>query len=128
MLKASKGKIDVGLAWAKYVNIYGQVGAVAGTVQMMSTLAILYTTTIQPNMNIPIWLYVLAIIAGTVLAVTFVLKVGISGYYRFFNQHSDLAETNERVQETDRKLKLIMDKLGIDDTADTTGSERRMPE
>ena len=99
-------KLDIGLIWAKYVNTWGQVGAVAGTVQMLSTLAILYTTTIQPNMDIPIWLYVLVIASGTAVMVTFVLKIGISGYYRFFSSRSELSETNRRV-------KLIMDHLGI---------------
>ena len=109
-------KWDIGLTWAKYVNTYGQVGALAGTVQMLSTLAILYTTTIQPHMDIPLWLYVLVIFSGAVLAVTFVLKVGISGYYRFFSKTSELSETHKKVQENDRKLELIMKHLGIEDT------------
>ena len=101
-------KLDIGLIWAKFVNTYGQVGAVAGVVQMLSTLAILYTTTIQPNMDIPIWLYILVIASGAALMITFVLKVGISGYYRFFSNRSELSETNRRV-------KLIMNHLGIAD-------------
>ena len=101
-------KLDIGLIWAKYVNTWGQVGAVAGTVQMLSTLAILYTTTIQPNIDIPIWLYILIITSGATLMVVFVLKIGISGYYRFFSNKSELSETNRRV-------KLIMDHLGINE-------------
>ena len=116
MIKLGKRNMDVGLVWAKFVNTYGQVGAVAGTVQMLSTLAILYTTTIQPNADVPVWLYALVIIIGAMLVVLFVLKVGISGYYRFFSKTSELSETNKRVQENDRKLGLIMDKLGIEDT------------
>lgn len=115
-MKKPRSKLDIGLIWAKYVNTYGQVGAVAGTVQMVSTLAILYTTTIEPRMNIPVWLYTLVIFVGAIVAVLFVLKIGISGYYRFFSKTSELSETNKRVQENDRKLKLIMDKLGIEDT------------
>jgi hypothetical protein len=111
----SKPKVDIGLVWAKFVNTYGQVGAVAGVVQMLSTLAILYTTTIQPNIDVPIWLYILIIVSGAMLMITFVLKIGISGYYRFFSKQSEVGETNRRVQETDRKLELIMAKLGIED-------------
>lgn len=111
-----KSKIDIGLVWAKYVNTWGQVGAVAGTVQMLSTLAILYATTIRPNINIPIWLYILVILSGAALVITFVLKVGISGYYRFFSKTSELSETNKRVQENARKLGLIMEHLGVKDT------------
>jgi hypothetical protein len=119
MSKKPKSKIDIGLIWAKFVNTYGQVGAVAGTVQMLSTLAILYTTTIQPNADVPIWAYILIILSGAALMITFVLKIGISGYYRFFSKTSELSETNKRVQEVDRKLKMIMDKLEIEDTENT---------
>ena len=108
MIKLGKRNMDVGLIWAKFVNTYGQVGAVAGTVQMLSTLAILYTTTIQPNIDVPIWLYILIIVSGAVLMITFVLKIGISGYYRFFSKTSELAQTNKRV-------KMIMDHLGIEE-------------
>ena len=108
-------KVDIGIIWAKYVNTWGQVGAVAGTVQMLSTLAILYTTTIQPNIDISVWLYILIITSSATLLITFVLKIGISGYYRFFSKQSEVAETNLRVQENDRKLKLVMDHLGIKD-------------
>ena len=116
MSRKPKSKIDIGLIWAKFVNTYGQVGAVAGTVQMLSTLAILYTTTIQPHADVPVWLYILVILSGAALMITFVLKVGISGYYRFFSKTSELSATNKQVQENSRMLKMIMKNLGIDDT------------
>jgi len=122
VIKLGKRNMDVGLVWAKFVNTYGQVGAVAGTVQMLSTFAILYTTTIQPNADVPVWLYALVITIGAILVVLFVLKVGISGYYRFFSKTSELSETNKRVQENDRKLRLIMDKLGIEDNEKEKGA------
>ena len=115
MIGTGKYKMDVGLAWAKYVNIWGQVGTVASTVSMIMMLGVFYTTTLRPVVDIPLWLYILVVVAAAALAVLFVLKVGISGYYRYFSKQSEVSETNERVQETDRKLKMIMDKLGIKD-------------
>ncbi len=110
-----KSKIDIGLIWAKYVNIWGQIGSAAGTVNFIMMLGVFYTTTLGPAINIPLWLYILIITIGAILAVTFVIKIGISGYYRFFSAQSEVADTNKRVQETDRKLGLIIRHLGIED-------------
>ena len=101
-------KLDIGLVWAKYVNIWGQLGSVAGTVNILMMIGVFYTTTLKPNFDIPLWLYVMVIAIGTIVAVGFILKVGISGYYRFFSNRSELSETNRRVN-------LIMNHLGIAD-------------
>lgn len=101
-------RIDIGLIWAKYVNTWGQIGAVAGTVNFLMMLGVFYTTTLKPELDVPLWLYALVVTAGALLAIAFVLKIGISGYYRFFSHRSELSETNRRV-------KLIMDHLGIDE-------------
>jgi len=118
-----KRKVDVGLVWAKYMNTWGQVGAVAGTANMIMMLGVFYTTTLRPAVAVPLWLYILIVVVAAVSMVLFVLKVGISGYYRFFSKQSEVAETNKRVQENDRKLRLIMDKLEIEDNE--TGKEIR---
>lgn len=115
MTRKPKSKLDIGLIWAKYVNCWGQVGAVAGTANLIMMLGVFYTTTLRPSLAVPLWLYVLVVFVAASTGVIFVLKVGISGYYRFFSKQSEVAETNKRVQETDRKLKVIMDKLGIED-------------
>jgi hypothetical protein len=107
--------MDIGLTWARYINTWSQVGAVSGTANLIMMLGVFYTTTLQPWVNIPLWAYILFVVVVATTVVSFVLKVGISGYYRFFNKTSELSETNKRVQETDRKLNLIMDKLGIKD-------------
>jgi len=116
MSKKPRSKIDIGLVWAKYMNTWGQVSSIAGTVNMIMMLGVFYTTTLRPNIAFPLWLYILIIVLGAAAVVTFVLKIGISGYYRFFSKQSEVAETNRRVQENDRKLKLIMEKMGIEDT------------
>ena len=116
MTRKPRSKLDIGLIWAKYVNIWGQIGSVAGTVNFIMMLGVFYTTTLRPTIDIPLWMYILIVVVGTILAVTFVLKVGISGYYRFFSKTSELSETNKRVQENDRKLRLIMAHLGVEDT------------
>ena len=115
MSRKQRSKIDIGLIWAKYMNIWGQVGTVAGTVNLIMMLGVFYTTTLKPATGISLWLYILIMVTASIAGTLFVVKVGTSGYYRFFSQQSKVAETNERVQETDRKLRLIMDKLGIDD-------------
>ena len=102
-------KIDVGLVWAKYVNTWGQIASVANTINMLMMVGVFYTTTLKPNVNIPLWLYILIIALGLTLAVVFVLKIGLSGYYRFFSNRSELSEAN-------RRIKLVMDHLGIDET------------
>ena len=116
----SKRKIDVGLVWAKYVNTWGQVGAVAGTANLIMMLGVFYTTTLRPAVALPLWLYILVVVIAATTGVIFVLKIGISGYYRFFSKQSEVAETNLRVQETNRKLRLIMEKLEIEDDNDST--------
>jgi len=115
MTRKPRSKIDVGLVWAKYVNTWGQVGAVAGTANLIMMLGVFYTTTLRPSLAVPLWLYISVVVVASITGVLFVLKVGISGYYRFFSKTSELSETNKRVQENDRKLGLIMDKLGIED-------------
>jgi len=116
-MSKDKRKVDIGLVWAKYINTWGQVGAVAGTANLIMMLGVFYTTTLRPAVDIPLWLYILVVVIAAVTGVIFVLKIGISGYYRFFSKQSEVAETNKRVQENDRKLRLIMDKLEIDDNA-----------
>jgi hypothetical protein len=113
--KKPRSKVDIGLVWAKYVNTWGQVGAVAGTANLIMMLGVFYTTTLRPAIEVPLWLYILVVVVAAITGVLFVLKVGISGYYRFFSKQSEVAETNLRVQENDRKLTMIMSKLGIED-------------
>lgn len=108
-MKIAKHDIDIGLWWAKYINIWGQAGAVVGTFNFIMLLAVFYTTSIGPSKySIPLWLYISIVVVGTVIGVVFVMKVGISGYYRFFSQKSEMSQINKRV-------KLIMDRLEIDD-------------
>jgi len=102
--------LDLGLLWAKYINTWGQVGAVVGTVNFIMLVGVFYTTSIEPSrIHIPLWLYVLVIFIGAVIGVTFVLKIGIAGYYRFFSQQSELSQVNLRV-------KILMNHFGIDES------------
>ena len=125
MNRHPKSKLDIGLVWAKYMNIWGQVGTVAGTVNLVMMLGVFYTTTLRPAIAISLWLYILIVAVAAIIGVVFVLKVGISGYYRFFAEQSAVAETNKRVRETDRKQALIMEKLGIEDTTEKTRKESK---
>ena len=100
-------KIDVGLVWAKYVNIYGQLGSLAGIVSMIMTIGIFYTTTLYPIIKVPLWAYILTILVGASIVVWFILKIGISGWYRYFAQQSELHQANA-------KMDAIMEHLNID--------------
>jgi len=90
------------------MNVWGQVATAVGAVQFCATLIILYTVTIYPTFRIPFWLYLLILAIGIFLAVGFVLKWGISGYYRFFNQQS-------KVEQISQNLKKVMEHLGIEE-------------
>ena len=108
-MKKHGSKRDIGLMWAKYVNIWGQVGTVVGTINFVMLLGVFYTTTIRASgIPVPLWLYILVVVVGAAIGITFVIKIGISGYYRFFSKQSEVAETNRRV-------KMIMNHLGIKD-------------
>ncbi len=104
----TKDKPDVGLAWAKLLAIIGQVGAIQGAVNSVMLIGIFYTTTVKPNFPIPIWLYLLIVISVLLGAIIFSLSLGISGYYRFFNQQSSVEKIN-------KKLTLVMTALKIKD-------------
>ena len=99
---------DIGLIWAKVQNIWGQVGVIASIVNFIMMLVVFYTTSVHPNVKISIWLYGLIIVIGAALVIWFIVKWGISGYYRFFSQQSEMNEIS-------RKVGLIMKKLNIDD-------------
>lgn len=101
-------KIDIGLIWAKIVNIWGQLGTVAGIANTIMLLVVTYSTTIEPKFHIPLWLYITSIIICAILGITFILKYGLSGYYRFLSNQSELTQVNKRV-------KLIMDRMGLKD-------------
>jgi len=102
-------KIDIGLTWAKGVNIWGQLGTVAGVANIIMMLGVFYTTVVYPNIKIPLWAYVLIVVLGASAATWFIIRWGISGYYRFFSRQSELSEVH-------RKIELIMENLHIEDT------------
>ncbi len=101
-------KMDIGLMWAKLVNVWGQLGTVAGVANTLMLIGVFYTTTVLPNYAVPLWLYIMVIVVAATFAITFIVRYGISGYYRFFSSRSELSETN-------RRIKQIMDHLGIEE-------------
>jgi len=107
-VKIRASKVDVGLTWAKVVNVWGQIGIVAGVVNLSMMIGVFYTTTLEPNLSIPLWLYLGVIVVAATVGVVFVLKIGIAGYYKFFSQQSEVSEVNLRV-------KILMNHFGIDE-------------
>jgi len=108
-----KSKIDIGLIWAKYLNIWGQLGSVVGAVNTLMMIGVFYTTTVKPSLAIPIWLYLVTMVVGVVAMIGFILRWGISGYYRFWSNQSDITSVN-------RKIDLIMKYLDIKDDNNKT--------
>jgi len=106
-------KIDIGLIWAKIVNIWGQVGTVAGIANTIMTLGIFYTTTVNPNFKVPLWAYILFVIIGASLVIGFIIKWGISGYYRFFSNQSEITSMKKEVLEVKKDMKEVMKHLGV---------------
>jgi hypothetical protein len=109
----NKPKLDVGLIWAKGINIWGQVGSVAGAVNFLMMIGVFYTTTAKPNWLIPLWAYITVIVLGGVLVIGFIIKKGISGYYRFLSEQSRIDEVEKKVDESNRKIDLIINHLDI---------------
>lgn len=99
-------KFDVGLIWAKFMSIWSQVGVIQGIFNTVMLVAVFYTTTISPVFQISFWLYITVIVVLSVPVLAFIIKVGISGYYRFINQQT-------KIEEIDRITKLIAEKMGV---------------
>ncbi len=83
-------RLDVGFVWGGAMHIWGQIGAIFGVANTAMLVGVFYTTTVVHIFPIPAWLYGLIVLAGVVGVVAFCLKVGIKGYYDFFNKNSAL--------------------------------------
>jgi len=99
---------DVGLMWASVMAVYGQVGVFFGVYNTIMLIGVFYATTIKDFIPLP--LYLLGTILLFLVAILFIIKVGISGYYRFFNKQSAVAEIERKVDLICRELKIDSDK------------------
>jgi hypothetical protein len=106
MVKKSFPIIDIGLVWAKVVNIWGQLGTAAGIVNFIMMLGVFYTTTVYPNVKMPLWIYLSIVIIGAIIGIGFILKWGISGYYRFLSKQSELSEVNNKLTFIMKEMKI----------------------
>ena len=66
---------------------------------------VFYSTTAKGHISFP--LYLLIILGLIIISVGFVLKVGINGYYRFFQQQSAINKMN-------RKLDFIIKHMNLE--------------
>lgn len=101
-------KKDIGMLWAKLLNIYGQFGSIQGLVNTSILIIMFYTGTIRQETGMPPWLYALILLALISTGVAFIHKKGISGYYRFFSEQSGLDEVKA-------DIKKIKEALNIED-------------
>lgn len=106
-------KMDVGITWGKIINIWGQIGVVQGVINTIMLFVVTYNTSLK-NL-LPVWLYILIIVISIICIVGFVLRIGISGYYRFFNQQSAMNRIESKVDKTEAKLDKICKKIGIEE-------------
>ena len=65
-------KIDLGLSWAKFLAVYGQVASILGVLNSLMLVGIFYTTTLKPVISIPLWLYLMAVLLGIGGVIVFV--------------------------------------------------------
>ncbi len=96
----------IGMFWAMVINTWGQLGVIAGIFNTLVLISVLYSTWLKDLL--PFWVYSLIVTICTILAIIFIIKIGIAGYYEFFNKQSAL----DRVE---KKLDRITKKLGITD-------------
>jgi len=98
--------VDIGLKWAHLMAIWGQVGMIQSMINTIMLLGVFYTTTAKPAWDIPIGAYILLLVIVGISTLVFILRWGISGYYRYFSQRSELAE----VQRDVKKILEMMEK------------------
>ena len=85
----------IGSAWARYINIWGQVGAVVSLIQFAMVAALFYSNT--ASRYIPLWVYLLVGSLGLGALVAFIATIGIRGYYQFFNQQSAIDRIEKKL-------------------------------
>lgn len=108
-MKKHRPKVDIGLVWAKGLNIWVQLGVIAGIINTLMLIGVFYTTTVYPNFPIPFWIYMLVIVLAATFWIGFVVKYGISGYYRFLSRRSEISQINERVSLILKHLDIVDD-------------------
>lgn len=106
-------KFDVGMFWGSIINIWGQVGVVFGIANTIMLLGVFYTTTARAYISFPLYIVIVVVLGTSTLA--FILKVGISGYYRFFTKQTSLSKVDEKLDNIIKDNKLIKAHLGIVD-------------
>jgi hypothetical protein len=70
-------------------------------------VGVFYATVIKGWM--PLWVYLVTLAIGLCVVVVFILKIGINGYYRFFNQQSAVSKIEHKVDLIMRHLEIVDD-------------------
>ncbi|MFC1950035.1 hypothetical protein ACFLW0_07700 [Chloroflexota bacterium] len=109
-------RANIGSIWGRFIVYYNQAGMVQGFVNSVVLLVMLYSTTIKPAVDVPVWLYILIVIIGIGLLVLFIRTIGITGYFSYFKQLSALSELERMITSQQNDLALIKKHLGIEET------------
>lgn len=103
----------VGLAWAKLIAVYGQLGVIQGVLNSLMLVVVTYTTSLKP-IGLPLWMYLGVLLLVLSMVVIFILTIGIRGYYQFFNEQSAIDSVLKEVRELRKELKELKEQsLGL---------------
>ena len=106
-------KPDIGLVWAYCVNIWGQVSIPQSILNTIMAAGTFYAVSMKQFL--PLWVYILILLGCMAGMVIFVVTIGISGYYKFFNQKSYVERIYHNQEQQNKRLMRIEKALGIDD-------------
>lgn len=89
-------RLRIGLLWAQYQALYGQVGVLMSTFSYLMTAGIFWTTTAQHY--VPLFWYAVLLIGAVALMVVFSLLIGIPGQYAYFRNQSKLDKMEQELK------------------------------
>lgn len=98
--------VDIGMTWAHFLAVYSQLGVVLSIYNTIMIFGVFYINIASHYVSL--YLFFVIAVAGVGLWVLFILKVGISGYYRFLNDQSALTRIERRLDALTREVELVI--------------------
>jgi hypothetical protein len=98
-------KLDLGLIWGRFLNWWNQIGVILSMITAIMTMGNFYVLVVI-HYHLPLYAYILIVLAGVAACSLFILKLGIAGNFRYMAQQMKIEENN-------RMLKLICERMKI---------------
>jgi hypothetical protein len=98
-------KFDLGMVWGRFLNWWNQIGVILSMITAIMTMGNFYVLVVI-HYHLPLYGYILIVAAGVAVCSLFILKLGISGNFRYMAQQMKIEENN-------RMLKKICERMGI---------------